>query len=73
MPIVNYNRSFKFIAGAMGSMYYKVNKEDTVSPSSSTMMMGMYSTSKTYFALASQQLYLNEDKWRIKLVTGFGE
>lgn len=73
VPMVNYNRSFGFMIGAMGSAYYKVNKKDTISPSSSTMVAGMYSTSNTYMALVIQQLYLKEDKWRIKMGLGTGE
>jgi len=73
IPMVNYNRSFGLLAGAMGSMYYKVNETDTISPSSSTMLIGMYSSSKTYFLAAVQNFYLNEDRWRIKLLGGYGD
>ncbi len=73
MPIINYNRSIGFIAGAMTSGYYKINKNDTISPSSSTMLVGMYSTSSTYMALAVQKLYLNEDRWRINYILGTGD
>ncbi|PIB35421.1 hypothetical protein BFP72_08440 [Reichenbachiella sp. 5M10] len=73
IPMPNYNRSFGFMLGVMGSMYYKVSPKDTLSPSSSTMLMGMYSTSKTYMALGVQQFYLREDRWRLKLVGGTGE
>lgn len=73
IPIINYNRSLGLVAGAMGSMYYKVNKKDTISPSSSTMLMGIYTTSKSSFGLAVQQLYLNEDRWRIKVIAGTGQ
>ncbi|MBU2912945.1 MULTISPECIES: BamA/TamA family outer membrane protein [Reichenbachiella] len=73
IPMPNYNRSFGFMLGVMGSMYYKVAPKDTISPSSSTMLMGMYSTSNTYMALVVQQLYLREDRWRLKLIGGTGE
>lgn len=73
IPIINYNSTFGLMGGAMGAMYYKLNKKDTISPSSSTMLMGMYSTSKTYFALAMQQMYFNEDKWRAKFGIGRGD
>ncbi len=73
VPIINYNRSFGFIGGAMTSMYYKVNKKDTISPSSSTMLMGIYSTSNTYFTAAIQQFYLAENSWRVKLGVGTGQ
>lgn len=73
VPIINYNRSLGFIAGAMASGYYKVSKKDTISPSSSTMLVGMYSTSSTYMAMVIQKLYLNEDKWRVKYMFGKGD
>lgn len=73
IPIINYNSTFGFMGGAMGAMYYKLNKQDTISPSSSTMLFGMYSTSKTYFAMGLQQMYFNEDKWRAKFGIGRGD
>ena len=72
IPVVNYNRSLGFMAGAMVSAYYKLDRSDTISPSSSTMVFGMYSTSKTYMVMGMQKLYLNEDKWRADLIFGSG-
>lgn len=73
IPIINYSSSIGLIGGAMGAMYYKINRNDTISPSSSTMLFGMYSTSKTYMAMALQQIYFNEDKWRAKFGIGRGD
>ncbi len=72
IPMINYNQTFGFSAGAMGQMYYKLNKKDTISPSSSTGVFGIYTTNKTYFAAAFQKLYINEDKWRLTMAAGFG-
>lgn len=72
IPIINYDPSLGFTLGAMGQMYYKLNKEDTLSPSSSTGIFGMYTTNKTYFAAAFQRLYLKEDNWRILAALGLG-
>lgn len=71
IPIVNYNQIFGFSTGVLGQMYYKLDKKDTISPSSSTGVFGMNTTNKSYFA-AFQKLYINEDKWRITMATGFG-
>lgn len=73
VPMLNYNRSFGFMYGAMAQGFYKINRNDTISPSSSTMVMGMYSTSKTYMMVGVQNLYLNEDRWRVKVVGGYGD
>ncbi len=72
VPIVNYNLAQGMMFGAMGTLYYKLNKEDSISPSSSTMGMGMYTTSKSYFLLGMQKLYFREDNWRSTVVLGTG-
>lgn len=72
IPIVNYSNTLGASFGVMGQMYYKVNQNDTVSPSSSTGIFGMYTTNHTYFAAAFQQLYLKEDNWRLMLAVGLG-
>lgn len=66
VPLINYNRTQGFIAGAMTQGYYRVNKNDTISPHSSTIAMGIYTQEKTWMAGGGEILYLNEDKWRIK-------
>lgn len=73
IPVVSYNRTVDFSAGLMLNAYYKINLNDTVSPSSSTSLMGMYTTNNSYFAAFVQQFFLKEDKWRLKLVGGFGD
>ena len=42
MPMINYNRTQGIIVGAMTQVYYKVNKSDTISPASSTGIIGIY-------------------------------
>lgn len=51
---------------------YKANKKDTISPESISGLMGIYTTNKTWFALAFSKLYLNEDRWRVTLAAGLG-
>jgi len=72
IPMINYSNTLGASFGLIGQMFYKANKNDTISPSSSTGMMGIYTTNKSYFGMAYQRLYLNEDRWRIILAAGFG-
>ena len=72
VPLVNYSKTIGASFGAMANMYYKVSSNDTISPSSSTGIFGMYTTNKTYFLAAFQQLYLHEDRWRISAAVGAG-
>jgi hypothetical protein len=72
IPIFNYSPSFGFSAGAMVSSFYKLNPKDTISPTSSTGVFGVYTTNKTYFAAAFQKFYIREDKWRVTLAAGVG-
>lgn len=72
IPMVNYSNATGFSMGAITQMFYKANAKDTISPSSSTGLFGMYTTNKTYFLAGFQQLYLNEDRWRILAAIGLG-
>lgn len=72
IPLLGYNLTTEFSLGAMLNTYYKVNQKDTISPSSSTSLIGVYTTNKSYFGAFIQQLYLKEDTWRLKLVGGVG-
>ncbi|WP_167618838.1 BamA/TamA family outer membrane protein [Maribellus sediminis] len=72
IPFVNYSKTLGTTFGAMTQGFYKVNRNDTVSPSSSSGLMGLYTTNKSYFFAAFQRLYLNEDRWRILAAVGFG-
>lgn len=73
IPVINYNTSLGIMLGAMGSMYYKLNVNDTISPSSSSMLFGMYTGNKSYMGLVVQKFYFNEDNWRAKVVGGSGD
>ncbi|WP_298531630.1 BamA/TamA family outer membrane protein [uncultured Algibacter sp.] len=72
IPVINYSNAIGLSAGVMGQMFYKVSEKDTISPTSSTGVFGMYSTNNTFFAAAFQKLYLNEDKWRVMFGLGLG-
>ncbi|MCU7549082.1 outer membrane protein assembly factor [Chitinophagaceae bacterium LB-8] len=66
IPIITYNRTQGICIGASTSAFYKVNKEDTVSPPSYTGLMGIYTAEKSWVAGIGQQFYLKEDKWRVR-------
>ncbi len=72
VPMFNYSRTLGFTFGFMGQTFYKINKADTISPTSSTGIVGMYTTNKTYFAGAFQNYFLREDTWRLKVAAGYG-
>ncbi|MDT0551933.1 BamA/TamA family outer membrane protein [Urechidicola vernalis] len=72
IPMINYSNSFGASFGAYGSGFYHTQKNDTVSPLSSSGVIGMYTTNKTWFAGQLNKLYFNEDKLRIKTAIGAG-
>ena len=72
IPYLNYSRTIEFSYGLITAGFYKLYPKDTISPSSSTTLAGIYSTSKSYIALAAQQFYFAEDRWRVKLSAGIG-
>lgn len=72
IPTITYNNSFKAIFGFMASGFYKLNAEDTISPLSSSTLIGNYSTNNTWYVVQANKFYIKEDKFRSKLVGGFG-
>lgn len=72
IPMINYSNSFGASFGAYGSGFYHAQKTDTVSPLSSSGVIGMYSTNKTWFAGQLNKLYFNEDRLRLKTAIGGG-
>jgi hypothetical protein len=72
VPVINYDRALGGSFGILAQVFYKLNPEDTVSPSSSSGIFGMYTTNKTYFAAAFQKLYFDEDNWRVMAALGLG-
>ncbi|WP_152287662.1 BamA/TamA family outer membrane protein [Flavicella marina] len=72
IPTISYNNSFKTSFGLMASGFYKLNKKDTISPLSTSMIVGSYSTNNTWFAVQVNKFYFKEDKFRSKVVGGTG-
>jgi len=70
IPLINYNRTQGMIVGALVSYYYKVNKNDTISPSSNTGIFGMYTAKNSYMVLGFTKLYFTRDRWRVTAAAG---
>jgi outer membrane protein assembly factor BamA len=70
LPIVNYDPSIGFIAGAIGMGFYRLNQEDTISPPSVTGAMGIYTSNDTWGLIGFQQFYMAEDRWRSTIALG---
>jgi outer membrane protein assembly factor BamA len=70
IPMVNYNRTQGIVGGALVTGFYKINKKDTISPSSSTGVIGIYTQKKSYAALTYSQLYFAQDRWRVLAAAG---
>ncbi len=67
IPIPNYNEATGFGLGLMLSLYYPVDKDDEISPPSSTTFFGYYAKNKTNVVGIAQKFYLKEDKYRVTL------
>ncbi len=72
IPFVDYNNSSGFTIGAIPMAMVNLFDKDTISPSSTIGLFGMYSENKTWFAMGFGQFYLAEDHWRINVAAGFG-
>lgn len=70
MPIIMSNPTFGPSFGAMGSLMYKLNENDKISPMSKTGFMGMYGINKSYSWWVSQEMYLKQDNYRIIMNVG---
>ncbi len=72
IPTITYNNSFKAVFGFMATGFYKLKANDTISPVSSSTLIGNYSTNDTWYVVQANKFYIKEDKFRSKLVGGFG-
>jgi outer membrane protein assembly factor BamA len=70
IPIITYNRTQGIVIGALVSKYYKINRKDSLSPSSNTGIFGMYTAQKSYAVIAYSKLYFAKDRWRITAAAG---
>ena len=58
IPMINYNRTQGIVVGAIVSNYFKINKKDTISPSSNIGIAGIYTEQKSYMLFAYSALIL---------------
>ena len=72
VPVIGYSNTTGFSLGVMGQMFYKISKNDTISPVSSSGIFGSFTTNGTWFGALFQRLYINEDRWRITAAIGAG-
>lgn len=70
IPIITYNRTQSLCFGILASGYYKISQKDTISPSSNTGVMAMYTAEKSSMLFAFHQMYLNRDRWRVRAAIG---
>jgi outer membrane protein assembly factor BamA len=70
IPMINYNRTQGVVLGAFVNGFYKIDKKDTISPSSNTGLLGIYTEKKSYALLGFSRLYFAEDRWRISAAAG---
>jgi len=72
IPMVNYNRSYGGIFGGLVSVYFPINKLDTISPASVGGTAGFYATNKSWFLMGFGRLYFSEDRFRSVVAAGTG-
>lgn len=70
IPMINYNRTQGIVVGALVSGFYKINRKDTISPSSSSGLIAIYTEQKSYAVLGYSRLFFAEDRWRITAAAG---
>ena len=73
LPLVSYNRSKGYILGAMLTAFTQIEKNDTISPPSRTIIGAGFTGNKSWFGMAGQQLYLKQDKFRVVWALGTGK
>jgi len=71
-PYINYDRSLGFAFGLLPMAMYNLSKKDTISPSSISGALGMYTTNGSWFGMLFSKNYFNEDKYRATLAGGTG-
>lgn len=72
IPYINYNRSLGFTIGFLPMAMYNLSKKDTISPSSISGGLGMYTSNDSWFAMLFNKWYFKEDKYRAVAVGGRG-
>jgi len=69
-PLVVSSPSFGTGGGAAGMLFYRPTKGDTISPNSITVVVGLYSNTKSYALAGFSRNYFDEDAWRLTVGLG---
>jgi outer membrane protein assembly factor BamA len=67
IPVPNYNEATGFGLGAIVTLLYPIDREDEISPPSSSTIFGFYAKNKTNALGVAQNFHLKEDKYRFTL------
>ena len=59
LPYVDYNSAEGFTVGAIPMAMFNLSEKDTISPSSTIGLLGMYSENKTWYVMTFGTFYLN--------------
>jgi len=73
LPYIDYNNAEGFTIGAIPMAMMNLSEKDTISPSSTVGLLGMYSQNKTWYVMGFGMFYLCEDKWRVTFAGGVGD
>ncbi len=65
VPLPNSNPTLGTGLGAAGLLFFRPSKADTVSPSSTVALGGIYFDTRSWAVVAGGKLNLKEDRWRI--------
>ena len=71
IPGPTYNPSLGWGLMLIPLAMYDVDPEDKVSPGSTTSLVGMLTSNRSWIAGLGQKLYLSQDHWRLKANLGF--
>ena len=70
LPLITNNPAMKTGFGVMPMFFFKLKKEDPLSPPSIIGFYGLYTTNGSYIAVPNAWLFWNEDKNRATIVGG---
>ncbi|WP_281615623.1 BamA/TamA family outer membrane protein [Flammeovirga sp. SubArs3] len=73
VPYINYDRTLGLSVGALPMAMYNLSKTDTISPSSISGALGLYTTNKSWFTLGFSKFYFAEDRYRVTVAGGVGD
>lgn len=72
IPYLNYDRSLEFSYGLLPLAMYKLNKNDTISPSTISGGLIMGTTNGSWFGMVFSKFFFKEDTYRSTFAFGSG-